>query len=89
MTGARLNLLLPSLQSQHLFGGIMTALQFFLELARDDARLRIVLTDQADAPDAAALPDLLRGWTVVDAGDNSAAASIRNSTSHHGARSRL
>ena len=85
-TGPRLNLLLPSLQPQHLFGGIATALQFFLELARDDGRLRIVLTDQADPPDPATLPESLRGWTVVDASDNGAAATEGRTIVAFGAR---
>ncbi len=75
VSGPRLNLLLPSLQPQHLFGGIMTALLFFLELGRDDARLRIVLTDQAQPPAAGEVPELLRGWQVVAASDNTAGAA--------------
>lgn len=65
---ARLNLLLPTLKPEHVFGGILTALQFFLELAGDDVDVRIVLTDQADPPDP--LPGLLNDWRIVDADDD-------------------
>lgn len=46
--GQRLNLLVPALSIQHLFGGITTALAFFEELAQQSglANLRIILTDQ-------------------------------------------
>ena len=47
-TGPRLNLLVPALAVQHLFGGIATALALFEALAveADLADLRIILTDQ-------------------------------------------
>ena len=61
----RLNLLLPSLQQQHLFGGILTAVQFFLALAGGDADARIILTEQSEPPDGP-LP-LAGDWQVADA----------------------
>lgn len=47
-TGQRLNLLVPSLATQHLFGGITTALTLFKAVAHaaDMPDLRIILTDQ-------------------------------------------
>ncbi len=47
-TGQRLNLLVPSLATRHLFGGIATALTLFEALARQAGlpHLRIILTDQ-------------------------------------------
>ncbi|MBB3542446.1 glycosyltransferase [Rhizobium sp. BK399] len=42
----RLNLLVPALSNQHVFGGIATALNFFSRLAGDDRDVRIILTDE-------------------------------------------
>lgn len=42
----RLNLLLPALGLQHIFGGISTALHLFDALAKNYDHLRIILTDQ-------------------------------------------
>ena len=50
ITKPRLNLLLPSLDEKHVFGGIATALSFFKALAGNETELRIILTDQAQAP---------------------------------------
>ena len=50
LTEPRLNLLLPSLDEKHIFGGIATALSFFKALASDDTELRIILTDQSHPP---------------------------------------
>jgi len=61
----RLNLLLPTLKEEHVFGGIMTALQFFLALAGQDEDARIILSDQGEY--AQITVDLLRGWHVCDA----------------------
>lgn len=63
----RLNLLLPTLKPEHVFGGILTALQFYLELIGDDADARIILTDQGEPPET--LPALLTGWRMADADD--------------------
>jgi hypothetical protein len=50
ITKPRLNLLLPSLDEKHVFGGIATALSFFKALAGNETELRIILTDQAQVP---------------------------------------
>ena len=44
--GARLNLLIPALSSQHVFGGIETALQVFDVLRRHFVQVRIIVTDE-------------------------------------------
>ena len=64
LTEPRLNLLLPSLDEKHIFGGIATALSFFKTLAADDTELRIILTDQAQAPllESASWKD----WKILD-----------------------
>lgn len=48
----RLNLVLPSINAQHYFGGIHTAVQLYRELCRYFPRSRIILLDSA--PDEAA-----------------------------------
>lgn len=63
----RVNLLLPTLKPEHVFGGILTALQFYLELIGDDVDARIILTDQGEPPET--LPALLAGWRMADADD--------------------
>lgn len=47
----RWNLLVPSINQQHLFGGIATAIQFFNSLRSEDVDARIILTDSAPGPD--------------------------------------
>lgn len=42
----RLNLLVPALSLQHVFGGISTALSFFKAFGNEIGNLRIILTDQ-------------------------------------------
>lgn len=44
--GQRLNLLVPALSVQHVFGGISTAIDFFLQISEGLGNLRIILTDQ-------------------------------------------
>jgi len=61
----RLNLLLPSLEQEHLFGGILTAVQFFLALVGGDPEARIILTEQSRSP-AGPLP-LPGDWKTADA----------------------
>jgi hypothetical protein len=51
--GQRLNLLLPSINARHYFGGIHTAVQLYIELAKLFPASRIVLTDSP--PDAESL----------------------------------
>lgn len=43
---SRLNLLVPSLAIQHVFGGVSTALDVFLEIGKRFQNLRIILTEQ-------------------------------------------
>jgi hypothetical protein len=45
--GPRLNLLLPGLSEQHVFGGIATALQF-LDRLRGSLEVRLLVTDEVD-----------------------------------------
>ncbi|WP_457095353.1 rhamnosyltransferase WsaF family glycosyltransferase [Lysobacter sp. P5_B9] len=51
--GRRINLLLPSINAGHYFGGIHTAVQFYRSLCRHYPQSRIILLDAA--PDAEAL----------------------------------
>jgi hypothetical protein len=82
VSGQRLNLVLPGLSTRHVFGGISTALHFFLEMATHFDDLRIVVTDElafaaADNPDFAdwtilnIADDDQPGKTIVSAGDRS------------------
>lgn len=76
----RLNLLVPSLAIQHVFGGVSTALDVFFEIGKRFPNLRIILTEQhvfapADNPKFADWK-ILRldeedsgGKTIVAAGD--------------------
>jgi hypothetical protein len=50
--GARLNLLLPSINSRHYFGGIHTAVVLYREMLERFPRSRIILTDAAPEVDA-------------------------------------
>lgn len=63
----RLNLLVPALAKEHMFGGITTALHVFLALTGDDHDVRIVLSDQAHYPCIDL--DLLADWSIVSADD--------------------
>lgn len=47
----RWNLLVPSINQQHLFGGIATAIQFFNSLRREGVDARIILTDSVPGSD--------------------------------------
>lgn len=47
----RFNLLVPSINKEHLFGGISTALRFFERLVPDNVEKRIILTDAAPNDD--------------------------------------
>lgn len=56
--GARLNLVLPSINTEHYFGGIHTAVTLYRELCRFYEHSRIVLVDAAPDADAASrFPD--------------------------------
>lgn len=46
-SGVRLNLIVPSVQNEHLFGGILTALRFFESLTEGLDNCRIILSDQS------------------------------------------
>lgn len=50
--GARLNLLLPSINSRHYFGGIHTAVVLYREMLERFPRSRIILTDAAPEVEA-------------------------------------
>lgn len=63
----RLNLLVPALALQDVFGGIATALELFRELGGDDQNLRIVLTERLSF-DAADNP-AYQGWRVASLDD--------------------
>jgi hypothetical protein len=64
----RLNLLVPTIAADQLFGGIATALHFFSELAASDFDLRVILTDNdIHEPQP---PTLLAGWQFVRAEDS-------------------
>lgn len=64
----RLNLLVPTIATDQLFGGIATALHFFSELAASDFDLRVILTDN-DIHEQQP-PSLLAGWQFVRAEDS-------------------
>lgn len=50
--GARLNLLVPSINAEHYFGGIHTAVSFYREMLSAFPESRIILTDSAPNPAA-------------------------------------
>lgn len=52
--GIRLNILLPSINAEHYFGGIHTAVVLYQALCRHFPRSRIVLVDAAPQPEALA-----------------------------------
>ena len=60
----RFNLLLPSLEQKHLFGGASTALQFFEALTAGHADARIVLMDTASVGGLA--PVVLSRWPATN-----------------------
>ncbi len=64
----RLNLLVPTIATDQLFGGIATALHFFGELAASDFDVRVILTDN-DIHEPTP-PALLTGWQFVRAEDS-------------------
>jgi len=68
--GRRLNLLLPSINARHYFGGIHTAVQLYRALEKHFPATRIVLVDSA--PDAAAL-ERFGDHTLVDCAADSTA----------------
>ncbi len=61
--GARLNLLVPSVAVEHLFGGIQTALDVFESLSQDFASRRIILTDSVMV--RAADLERFSGWQLL------------------------
>lgn len=68
--GRRLNILLPSINARHYFGGIHTAVQLYRALGKHFPATRIVLVDSA--PDVAAL-ERFGDHTLVDCAADSAA----------------
>lgn len=47
LPGVRLNLFIPALSMQHVFGGISTALEIFRTVAQEVENVRIILTDES------------------------------------------
>lgn len=68
---ARLNILLPSINAAHYFGGIHTAVLLYRELCRHIPRSRVILVDSA--PESAAL-SRFADHTVVSCDEDSAAS---------------
>lgn len=68
--GHRLNLLLPSINARHYFGGIHTAVQLYRALGRHFPATRIILVDSA--PDASTL-ERFGDHTLVDCAADSSA----------------
>lgn len=61
----RLNIIIPSVDRKHVFGGISTALKFFYELRdKGDWSARIIVVDAPVFPESSVLPD---EYVVVDA----------------------
>lgn len=48
VSGRRLNLIIPALSSHYIFGGISTALNFFMQLGFYYEDVRIILSDESD-----------------------------------------
>jgi hypothetical protein len=70
----RLNLCVPSLSEQHVFGGIATALHLFDELSAGFDHLRIILTDAAAAPGD--IVERYADWKIVTGGDGDCAGRL-------------
>ena len=80
--GKRLNLLLPALSIKYAFGGINTAIDFFLKVIGDDVDVRIIITDEVNS-DLLALSNIedwklktmdepdMHGKLIICAGDRS------------------
>jgi O-antigen biosynthesis protein len=65
--GPRLNLLLPSINTQHYFGGIHTAVVLYRELCKHFPRSRIVLVDSPpEASELGRFPDHVLAPCAVD-----------------------
>lgn len=66
----RINLLVPSVDKQHVFGGIATAINFFEELRRNlDCAARIITLDAPINPETSVAPE---GYCLVKSEDDSA-----------------
>ncbi|MEO7066643.1 MAG: hypothetical protein ABI114_07025 [Rhodanobacter sp.] len=72
--GRRLNLLLPSINARHYFGGIHTAVQLYRALAEHFPATRIILVDSA--PDDAALQRFSDHTLVGSDSDSTAAHQV-------------
>ena len=68
-TERRLNLLIPSLEKRHLYGGIATALSFFKEMAKHFPKARLIVTD---SPSWDYDRESLREYEIVFINDRSA-----------------
>ena len=68
-TGKRLNILLPSLNPEHVFGGIATAYKFFCELQKATGMdCRVILTDSA--PNQNAVDLYSKEYAFMDSEDD-------------------
>lgn len=63
LEGKRLNLLLPALSIKYAFGGINTAIDFFLHFMSNDKDVRIIITDEVNS-DLLALSNI-EDWQLV------------------------
>jgi hypothetical protein len=79
---ARLNLLLPSINARHYFGGIHTAVQIYRAMAEHFPARRIVLMDSA--PDAEALARFADHTHVACSEDSSAPSQIVDFSDRYG-----
>lgn len=65
----RLNLLVPSVDKQHVFGGIATAINFFEELRKKlDCPARIITVDAPINPETSVAPN---GYNIINSWDDS------------------
>lgn len=78
----RLNLLVPSINAQHYFGGIHTAMQMFEAMATHFEACRIILTDSP--PDDAALARFARYVPVASEQDSEADAQVVSFSDRYG-----
>ena len=72
--GKRLNLVVPGISSQHVFGGIATALGLFNELGRGFSQLRIIVSDEQSA----VIPSgkFYSGWREVPLGQQDVSGKV-------------
>ncbi|RDV16438.1 hypothetical protein DXT99_04350 [Pontibacter diazotrophicus] len=74
LSGVRLNLLIPALSLKFSFGGINTAIDFFMSLSIQDSDIRIIITDEVES-DLLGLP-CRNDWTLYKADDDDTTGKI-------------